>query len=222
MKMINYKMENTENIFSKKNNQLEKIGLLSLLSFWDKNTWFIWKTKFMIRELISQKDFSTLFTLKNENLLSEKEEIKLNKQINKALLDRTYKNKLSIFRVMKEHKVEIKNENFFNFLISNYYFIMNEKLNNEEFKMQNEDRVIINEIQEKLKDKEFIQGLKKFIINDIKKSPNTIGAGMDWAMDRNAYYEPRKAKYLFEKMTKKELLEIINYDIGNVGANGRC
>lgn len=214
---IEEKDENNIKLFEKKSTKVEKIGLLSLLSFWDKNTWMIWKSKFMIKELIKQKDFSTLFTLKNENLLSVKEEVKLNKEINKALIDRTYKNKLSILRIMKEHKVEIKNENLFYFLISNYYFIMNDKLNNEEFKMKDEDRLIINEVQDKLKNNEFIQEFKKFIINDIKRSPNTIGAGMDWAMDRNAYYEPRKAKYLFGNMTKKELLEIINYDIGSVG-----
>ena len=57
-------------------------------------------------------------------------------------------------------------------------------------------------IKEKLKDKDFVLGLKKFVINDIKNSPQTIGAGLDWAMNRDAYYEPRKANYLFEEMTK--------------------
>ena len=119
--------------------------------------------------------------------------------------------------MMKDHNIEIKNENIYNFMISNYYFIITEQLKDIRFNISDEEKNILNEIKEMLKDKDFVLGLKKFIINDIKRSPNTIGAGMDWAMDRDAYYEPRKAKYLFGNMTKKELLEIINYDIGNVG-----
>jgi len=217
MKMINYKIEDNENIFSKKNNKLEKIGIISLLKFWDKNTWLIWKSKLIIRELINQKDFSTLFTLKKENMLSEKEESKLNKQINHVLLDRKYSDKLSIFKMMKNHNIEIKNENIYNFMISNYYFIITEQLKDIRFNISDEEKNILNEIKEKLKDKDFVLGLKKFVINDIKNSPQTFGAGLNWAMNRDAYYEPRKANYLFAEMTKKELLQIINYDIGSTG-----
>ena len=163
-----------------------------------------------INGLIESNNFSTLFELINIDYeLTDKQLEKMYKKINFILLTRSYEDKLYIVKLMEEKGIEIKDENYFYFFISNKFnelfesYILNKK------NMNSEDLLFFKKLISKFDDENFKKLLHKFIVEDIVNSPTGFGSSLNWSCDRNAYFEPLKNKYLFEGMTKKNVLKII-------------
>ena len=202
-------------ILEKKNKQqFEKISWYQMLSFWSKDTRKVWKQNKIIDSLIHNRDYSTLFELyKNNYLFTDKQIIKMQKSIDKALIDRNYPDKPGLFYMMEKYKIEILPSYYYHFIVSNSFQDTADHI--EKYAQYNIKEPIIDYIKNSLlKDDNFKKGLHEFIIKDIENQPSHLGAAMNWSMSRDCYHQPIKNSYIFEGMTKNQLGRIIKTRIG--------
>lgn len=207
-------------IFEKKKlNKFENIGMTQMLTFWNKETRGLWRKKFLVNSLIKQKDYSTLFELINNDYnFSKSQYVKINKSLNDALIDRHYRDKLGIIQTLDKYKIEINNEKYYYLLISN---VFNEALNgknkNNIYNVSEEERELCVKVVALLEDVDFKKGLHEFIIKDMEIRPQDFGGGLNWAMNRNVYYEFSKNIHLFNGMSKGQFKRIIKSGIAGEG-----
>lgn len=209
--------EDSHQILEKKENKksvkFEKFSFIQTLFLWNKETREYWRQNFLINNLIKQKDFSTLFELKKNNYeLSEKQEKNLNKTINNTLVDRTYPEKSNIFNILEKYNVTITNENYYHFMISNTFTNLAKQYKNNNINEKNEE-LFLNIIS-MLENKDFKKDFHEFIVKDIMNSPQDFGAGINWSMNKNVYYEPLENEHIFAGMTKTQYHKIIKTGIG--------
>lgn len=214
--MLKEKKE-TLNIFEKKEYyKFEKVGLIQTLKIWSRETHQFLRKKLLINSLIKQKDFSTLFELINNNYnFSKSENKKINKELNNALIERTYEEKFGLIETLEKYKIEINDEKYYYLLISN---VFNNSLKDfKKNKISENKKTICEKILHLLEDKKFKEGLHEFIVKDIENRPRDFGGGINWSMNRDVYYEPGKSLHLFEGMSKSQFKRIINSEIGSLG-----
>lgn len=201
----------------KKTNKFEHIGFICLFLF-NKDIRKAWKEKKkeknLIKELIQNRDFSTLFELSNKGyVFSEKQQQDTQKSLNKMfleanehLMDKGYENKLLFMKTMKNYNVPMTNENYYHFIVSNSFELLLSRM--EKGQLSENELRSCQTILEKLKNPEFKEGLQEFIICDIEHKPKILNP--EWDARRQSYYAPRKNTYLFEGMTKTQLKRIVN------------
>lgn len=205
------------NIFEKKKfNKFYDISMIQMLTIWNKETRELWKKKFLIDTLIEEKDFSTLFELENNNFkFTISQYKKIIKNLNKALVDNYYQDKFSLIKIMDQYKIEIPNETYYHFCISNVFNKAIKTISVDPNDIANENEKICYRILTLLKDKNFKEGLKEFIVKDIEKKPNELSESLKWSMSRSVYYEPCKNMHLFGNMEKSQYKRILKIGIGN-------
>lgn len=200
----------------KKQKNFEKIGIIQLLSFWNKKTRNLWANKFLINSLIKQKDYSTLFELINNNYdFSKSQQIKINKSLNHSFINRHYEDKFSLIKTLEKYNIKISNENYYYLLVSNVFNNTLQDLSKNNISTETKDMCI--KVFKLLEDKDFKKEFQEFIVKDIEFRPQDFGAGINWSMNRNIYYEPLKNLHLFNGMTKLQFQRIIKSEIGSEG-----
>lgn len=207
--------EDDISIFEKnKTKRFEKIGWYQMLSFWNKQTREMYKQNKIINNLITNRDYSTLFELyKNDYKFTEKQLQKIHQSIDKTLIDRNYANKIGIFELMNKYEIEIPDIHYYHYIISNSFHDTIEHL--EKYSEYKIEEPIIDYIKNTLlKNEKFKKGLHEFIIKDIENQPNNLGSGMNWSMSRDCYYQPLKYSNIFKGMTKNQLSRIIKQKLG--------
>lgn len=197
----------------KKSSKFERIGWLQMISLWNKESREYWRKNFLINNLIKQRDFSTLFELKKNGYeLSQKQELKLNESINNTLLDRSYPEKYNIFHLMKSYNVNITNENYYHYMISNTFTKLVKKYNEND--IGDKAKEFLSNILSLLDNQEFKKGFHDFILTDIINSPQDFGGSLRWSMNRDLYYCPLENEHIFSGMTKTQYQKIIKTGIG--------
>lgn len=210
----------TLNIFEKKEcSQFDKIGLLQTLKTWSIKAHRFLKRKWLIKSLIEQKDFATLFELKNRNYdFSESENEKINEGLNNILVKRDYRGKFELIDLIEKNKIEIDNEKYYYFIISNDFndFLKEVDFLNESGEECDKNKLIIcKKLFKLLKDKNFREDFHEFIVKDMENRPRGFN-GMSWWLDRVVYQNPQKNSHIFEGISKSRLNRMMNSKIESV------